>query len=90
MPVESSQPLDISEQSNRLDVGSRNHLQAEIMRKLGLSSDEMPQWIDKYGQKISDIIDGQDEIGRSIRKLVRQGKIEQAAKMIIGILYSNN
>ncbi len=90
MQVESSQLPDVYRQSNRLEVGPRNRLQVEIMRKLGLPSDKQLQWIDKYGRKVSDIIDSQDETGRNIRNLVRQGQIGQAAEIIIRLLAPNN
>ncbi len=90
MQTESPQLSDVSKQSNRLEVEPRNRLQVEIMRKLGLSSAEQVQWVDEYGRRVSDIIDSQNETGENIRKLVRQGKIEQAAEIVIKILSLNN
>jgi len=90
MQVEYPQLSDVSKQSNRLEVEPRNRLQVEIMRKLGLSSAEQMQWVDEYGRRVSDIIDSQNETGENIRKLVRQGKIEQAAEIVIKILSLNN
>ena len=91
MQAESPQLPDISQQSSRLEVGLRNCLQIEIMRRWEFSSQEEELWwVDRYGRRISDIIDGPDDRGKTIRDLCRQGKIAEAAKIVIATLNAQN
>ncbi|HNP75140.1 MAG TPA: hypothetical protein PKL09_02115 [bacterium] len=83
MSLETPEQPDI----DRLDLKHRDLLQREVMRQmLGEKPDYQIQldWVLKYGEKISELIDCQ--ANNDIRELALAGNYEEAAIKLIELL----
>lgn len=72
---------------DRLELEHRNPLQAALMGKmLGAEAPVGDQldWINKYGEKVSDLIDHHEH--DEIRDLARDGRYEEAAEKLAELL----
>ncbi len=85
--------METLEQStfDRLETKHRDLLQVALIKKFFKehpTHEQQLEWVEKYGEKVSDIID--DPNNEGIRRLAREGKYEEAAALVKKILESEN
>jgi len=75
--------IDSQQPTNRLETRYRDLVQVALMKKSfdhHPTSEEQIDWVEKYGAKVSDILD--DPNNEEIRRLAREEKYDEAAELV--------